>query len=46
MVRFLGLTSFTQDMRERGLVPASRLLAFGVNPADATLAAPAAGPTR
>ena len=39
MVRFLGLTSFTQDMRERGLVPASRLLAFGVDPADATLAA-------
>jgi GntR family transcriptional regulator len=38
MVRFLGLTSFTQDMRERGLVPASRLLAFGIQPADATLA--------
>jgi len=28
LVRFLGLTSFTQDMRERGLVPSSRLLAF------------------
>jgi GntR family transcriptional regulator len=39
VVRFLGLTSFTQDMRERGLVPGSRLLAFAVNPADATLAA-------
>ena len=39
MVRFLGLTSFTQDMRDRGLVPASRLLAFGIQPADATLAA-------
>lgn len=39
MVRFLGLTSFTQDMRDRGLVPASRLLAFGVDPADAMLAA-------
>ncbi len=38
MVRFLGLTSFTQDMRERGLVPTSRLLAFGIQPADATLA--------
>lgn len=38
MVRFLGLTSFTQDMRERGLIPTSRLLAFGVNPADETLA--------
>jgi GntR family transcriptional regulator len=38
-VRFLGLTSFTQDMRDRGLVPSSRLLAFGVLPADAMLAA-------
>ncbi len=27
-VRLLGLTSFTQDMRERGLVPSSRLLDF------------------
>ena len=34
-LRFLGLTSFTQDMLERGLVPASRLLAFGVTAADA-----------
>ena len=33
--RFLGLTSFTQDMLERGLVPASRLLAFGSSTADA-----------
>lgn len=38
MVRFLGLTSFTQDMRERGLIPGSRLLAFGIQPADAALA--------
>jgi GntR family transcriptional regulator len=38
MVRFLGLTSFTQDMHERGLVPGSRLLAFGIKPADGTLA--------
>jgi GntR family transcriptional regulator len=34
VVRFLGLTSFTQDMRERGLVPGSRLLAFDVGHAD------------
>lgn len=39
VVRFLGLTSFTQDMRERGLVPSSRLLRFEVEPADATTAA-------
>ncbi len=38
-VRFLGLTSFTQDMRERGLVPASRLLAFDAAPADPAMAA-------
>ncbi|MFN8520946.1 MAG: GntR family transcriptional regulator [Chloroflexota bacterium] len=38
VVRFLGLTSFTQDMRERGLVPSSRLLAFEVVDADAGLA--------
>ena len=37
-LRFLGLTSFTQDMHERGLVPASRLVAFGVSPADPGLA--------
>ncbi len=34
VVRFLGLTSFTQDMQDRGLVPSSRLLAFEVEPAD------------
>lgn len=45
VVRLLGLTSFTQDMRERGLVPASRLLAFATNPADATLAAQLRVPT-
>jgi GntR family transcriptional regulator len=33
-VRFLGLTSFTHDMRERGLVPSSRLLGFTTEPAD------------
>jgi GntR family transcriptional regulator len=37
--RLLGLTSFSQDMRERGLIPASRLLAFDVMAADAPLAA-------
>lgn len=37
LLRFLGLTSFTQDMRERGLVPSSRLLSFEVSPADAVL---------
>jgi GntR family transcriptional regulator len=36
--RFLGLTSFTQDMRERGLVPGSRLLAFDTAPADGAIA--------
>ena len=44
-LRFLGLTSFTQDMHERGLVPGSRLLAFGVAPADAGLAARLRVPT-
>jgi GntR family transcriptional regulator len=39
VVRFLGLTSFTQDMRDRGLVPSSRLLAFESGPADAGTAA-------
>ena len=38
-LRFLGLTSFTQDMLERGLAPSSRLLAFGVTAADVGLAA-------
>jgi GntR family transcriptional regulator len=37
--RLLGLTSFSQDMRERGLVPSSRLLAFRVAAADSTIAA-------
>ena len=34
VVRFLGMTSFTQDMRERGLVPSSRLLDFAAVDAD------------
>ncbi len=38
VVRFLGLTSFTQDMQDRGLVPSSRLLAFAVEGADAKVA--------
>ncbi|MEI7744383.1 MAG: GntR family transcriptional regulator [Chloroflexota bacterium] len=38
VIRFLGLTSFTQDMRERGLVAGSRLLEFGGITADAELA--------
>lgn len=38
-VRMLGLTSFSQDMRDRGLVPSSRLLAFRSLPADGALAA-------
>jgi GntR family transcriptional regulator len=37
--RFLGLTSFTQDMHERGLAPSSRLLSFQGGPADAAVAA-------
>src|SRR5688500_18026554 len=32
VIRFLGLTSFTQDMRARGLVAGSRLLDFAVGP--------------
>ena len=39
VVRFLGLTSFTQDMRDRGLEPGSRLLDFAVEPADGPVAA-------
>lgn len=39
LVRLLGLTSFTQDMRERGLTPSSRLLAYDVGPAGGALAA-------
>ena len=38
LVRLLGLTSFTHDMRERGLVPSSRLLAFESFDADGGIA--------
>ena len=38
VVRFLGLTSFSQDMRDRGLVPSSRLLAFELEPAGEPVA--------
>jgi len=38
IVRLLGLTSFTQDMRQRGLVPSSRLIAFGPASAGGSLA--------
>lgn len=37
-VRLLGLTSFTRDMHDRGLVPSSRLLAFTTAPANVSLA--------
>jgi len=37
-VRLLGLTSFTDDMRERGMVASSKLLAFGRGPANEKLA--------
>ncbi len=37
-VRLLGLTSFSQDMRDRGLEPSARLLAYRVAPADTTMA--------
>jgi len=38
-VRLLGLTSFSQDMRDRGLQPSSRLLAYRVAAADDAIAA-------
>jgi GntR family transcriptional regulator len=38
VVHFLGMTSFTQDMHDRGLVPSSRLLSFGVEQADPAVA--------
>lgn len=38
-VRLLGLTSFSQDMRDRGLAPSSKLLAYHSLPADSVLAA-------
>lgn len=44
LVRALGLTSFSQDMRSRGLVPGSRLIAFETIRADAALAQQLRGP--
>lgn len=38
LVRALGLTSFSQDMRSRGLVPGSRVISFRTIAADAALA--------
>lgn len=38
MIRALGLTSFSQDMRSRGLRPGSLLVSFRTLPADAALA--------
>jgi len=43
--RFLGLTSFTQDMHERGLVPGSRLLEYREVLADGAMAAQLGVPT-
>ena len=37
-VRLLGLTSFSRDMRERGLIPGSRLLSFATVRADEKVA--------
>jgi GntR family transcriptional regulator len=37
VLRMLGLTSFTHDMRSRGLVPSSRILEFRRGPADETM---------
>lgn len=37
-VRLLGLTSFSHDMRERGLVPGSRMLSFSTRAAHDALA--------
>jgi GntR family transcriptional regulator len=44
-VRLLGLTSFSQDMRDRGLVPGSRTLVFRTAPATESLAAQLQLPT-
>lgn len=37
-VRMLGLTSFTRDMRQRGMEPSTAVLTFGRQPADDDLA--------
>lgn len=39
VVRILGMTSFTEDMRSRGMVAASTLVSFAVEPASAEAAA-------
>jgi GntR family transcriptional regulator len=46
VLRMLGLTSFSQDMRSRGLEPSSRVLSFRAVDADATLADRLQIPTR
>ncbi len=46
MVRFLGLTSFTQDMRDRGLVPREPPAGVRGRPGRRDARRPAAGPTR
>jgi GntR family transcriptional regulator len=38
VLRMLGLTSFSEDMRSRGLVPSSRILEFRTIEADSALA--------
>lgn len=38
VVRLLGLTSFSEDMRDRGLEPSSRLLSLRVGPASDAVA--------
>jgi GntR family transcriptional regulator len=38
VLRMLGLTSFTQDMLERGLTPSSRIREFRIDEADQALA--------
>lgn len=43
-VRILGLTSFTRDMRQRGMVPSTTVIAFNYGSADDEIAAALAVP--